>query len=100
MNYLQDFYFYTGLSHFALSRSKDKGIGKELRDLENRRAIQNLLYADSLTEGQDNYREAFFLGVVYGLSQDKNRALKKLENIKPESDFYVRSKKLIHRWSN
>jgi len=102
MNLLRDYYFYFGLSHFALSRSRRFELTAEGKKQNAQSAIQYLARADSLALAlhlEENDRETFFLGLSYGLGGQRDSALVRLHRIKPKSDFYAESFKLIQEWS-
>lgn len=100
--WLRDFYFYLGVSHFALSRSQQHSLGDEGRAQNTNQSIQWLARADSLVttrylEGSD--RESYFLGLAYGFGGRKSAAVAQLRKIKAESQFYDDSAQLIRQWS-
>lgn len=101
--WIRDFYFYNGVSHLALLRSKRPELNQSARSRHAEEAIQSLMQADLLVlsnnlEGSD--REAYFLGLAYGFGGKQDSAIVRLQQIQPGSRFYENSDKLIHEWSN
>ncbi|MCI0614876.1 zf-HC2 domain-containing protein [bacterium] len=101
--WISDFYFYLGVSHFALSRSRQIEFGEGAKAGHAKQSIRWLALADSLVnvnqiEGSD--RESYFLGLAYGFAGHKDSALIQLRRIQPGSHFYNESSDLIHKWSN
>lgn len=101
--WIRDFYFYQGVSHLALLRSKRRELDQSARSRHTEEAIQSLMRADSLVrsnnlEGSD--REAYFLGLAYGFGGQQDSAIVQLHQIKPGNRFYKDSVELINKWSN
>ncbi len=96
---MRDYYFYTGVSHFAWSRSKRF---KQNREHHAEQAVYWLARADSLTQAgpmPQSEREAFFLGLAYGFAEQKDKALAVLRKIPSTSFFYQQSIERINEWS-
>jgi len=99
--WIRDFYFYLGVSNFALSRSQQRDLQDEFRAQHTDQAIRWLALADSLAtarhlEGSD--RESYFLGLAYGFGGRQDLAVSELRRIAPTSSFYKESIDLIHKW--
>jgi hypothetical protein len=100
--WLRDFYFYLGVSHFALSRSRVGDLSSEVKQQHAAESIRWLALADSLVavrnlESSD--RESYFLGLAYGFGGRRDLAVAQLRKIAPVSRFYEDSAKLINEWS-
>lgn len=100
--WIRDYYFYLGVSHFALSRSRAGNLSPEVKQQHATESIHWLTLADSLVtvrhlEGSD--REAYFLGLVYGFSGRRDAGVIQLMKIESSSRFYQESTGLIHKWS-
>lgn len=100
--WLRNYYFYSGVSHFALSRSRASDFSPEVKQLHVTEAIRCLAQADSLVaarhfEGSD--REIYFLGLAYGFGGRIDLAMAQLQKITPESGFYQNALKLIEKWA-
>lgn len=101
--WIRDFYFYLGVSHFALARSRQIELGEEAKAGHAKQSIRWLALADSLVNanhlvGSD--RETYFLGLAYGFGGYKDSAVTQFRRIPPGSRFYNESVNLIHKWSN
>ena len=99
---LRDLYFYAGISHFAISRSKKLGLSEEAKIIHMKNARENLNRAYNLVkhnglEKQD--REAFFLGLVYGFAGLEDSACAILGEIESTSQNYLESLELQKIWS-
>ncbi|MFQ5649322.1 MAG: hypothetical protein ACE5IY_05215 [bacterium] len=98
----RDYYFYLGVSHFALSRSRERDLTKEGVRQHNRAAIRYLARAQTLASESDPDsmdRETFFLGLAYGFGQQKEKAAEQLRIIPESSSHYEKSVSLIREWS-
>lgn len=100
--WLRDFYFYLGVSHFALARSLRLGLGDEAKAQHANQSIRWLALADSLVtvrhlESSD--RESYFLGLAYGFGGRRDLAVAQLRKIESGSQFYEDTGKLIREWS-
>lgn len=98
---LRDLYFYKGVSHFAISRSKTRNLTQSQRSFQSEKAVQALTSADSLVRVHnlnDADREAFFLGMAFGFGGNKFSAIAKLKEIPRESRFFEESVRLIQEW--
>ncbi len=98
---LRDYYFYTGVSHLALSRKKSFFSKKPGQHAEL--AVRWLARADSLAQaggkpGSD--RETYFLGLAYGFNGQKGQAASELKKIRSNSSFHQQSLVRIKEWSN
>lgn len=101
--WLRDYYFYRGVTHFALSRSRQLELRDEVKVQQANQSIRWLALADSLVTVrhlENSDRETYFLGLAYGFGDQHDSAIVQLHQIKPESRFYDDSVKLIHEWSN
>lgn len=101
--WIRDFYFYNGVSHLALLRSKRIEHDQAARLRHAEEAIQSLMKADSLVRSNDlerSDRETYFLGLAYGFGGNQDSAIARLHQIQPRSRFYEDSDKLTHEWSN
>ena len=99
---LREYYFYLGVSHFALSRSRHAELGREEKQSHQNKAIQFLARADSLTQALQptgNDRETFFLGLAYGFAGRHAEAVAQLTKIEMNSIYYKQIAKLIGEWS-
>jgi hypothetical protein len=100
--WLRDYFFYSGVSHFALSRSRVSDLSPEVKQQHAAASIRWLAGADSLVtarhlEGGD--REIYFLGLAYGFAGRRNSGVAQLRRINTESQFYNNSIDLIHQWA-
>jgi len=99
---LREYYFYLGVSHFALCRSQRNEFDREEKAQQAGRAIQFLARADSLAQAQQmagNDREIFFLGLAYGFAERYQAAVAQLNKIPSHSIYYQEAGKLINKWS-
>lgn len=100
---LRDYYFYLGVSHFALARSRISGLQPEAKTQQLHVAIQCLGRADSLAQlrrpVEENDREIYFLGLAYGFSGKRDSARVWLNRIGADSQFYEKSAPLIRAWA-
>lgn len=100
--WLRDYYFYQGVSHLALLRSKRLDLDQTVRARHAEGAIQSLQQADALARNNNlegNDREKYFLGLAYGFAGLRDSAAVQLRMIKTGSSFYDDSVKLIQEWS-
>jgi hypothetical protein len=98
---LRDLYFYKGVSHFAISRSKKRNLTQSQRSLHIEKAVQALSSADSLVHVHnlaEGDREVFFLGIALGFRGNKSSAIAKLKEVPRESRFFKESVRLIREW--
>ncbi|MFQ5638411.1 MAG: hypothetical protein ACE5IR_10505, partial [bacterium] len=97
---VRDYYFYLGVSYFALFRSENSTLDEETRTLQIHNATRYLkqayLIISKCPTGND--KEIFFLGLTHGFSGNVDSAVSELRKIHSESPFYEKSKKLIARW--
>ncbi len=99
---IRDYYFYLGVSHFALSRSQKLDLAADIRADNRSEAIKYLLKAVRLAQSQSSDkrdREIYFLGLAYGFEGQYGNAIEQLQMIKAESQFYDNSVDLIEKWS-
>jgi len=99
---LREYYFYLGVSHFALSRSQEVKFARGEKERHQEKAIQFLARADSLVQAQRmsaNDRETFFLGLAYGFAERRAEAVAQLNKIAANSIYYKAIAKLIGEWS-
>ena len=102
LQWLRDYYFYLGASHFALTRSRKLELAPEVKTQHTSAAIQFLARADSLAQAhhfENADREAFFLALALGFAGEEARALAELEKIDPGSEFFEARNQLITKWS-
>jgi len=97
--YFRDLFFYNGLSHLVLSTQKEieksdksKYLNDTIKLLE--RAVSILIKYN--LNGAD--REAYYLGLAYGLNGQRDLAMNQLGSIKAESQFFSDSQKLLKKW--
>jgi len=99
---MRDYYFYLGVSHFALSRSKRKNVSAEAKAMHATQAIRWLARGDSLVAKnhlQGNERENYFLGLAYGFSGRRTEAIESLRKINDRSKFHDSGNQFIKEWS-
>lgn len=99
---LKDYYFYWGVSHFALARSRVVDLGEQHRKQQLAMAIQRLSKADELSQTYqlgDNDRINYFLGLAYGFDGQTERAIKYLEMIPSDNSSFQNLSKFISKWS-
>lgn len=99
---LKNYYFYWGISHFALARSRVVDFGEQHRKQQLAMAIQRLLKADELSQTYqlgDNDRINYFLGLVYGFDGQTERAVKYLKMIPSDNSTFQNLSKFILKWS-
>ena len=100
---LRDYYFYFGLSHLAVARSRIKPPDPAEKTQHLQAATQYLARADSLarlqTPAEENEREAYFLGLAYGFGGKLDSARVWLNRINSNSSFYQKSAPLIKAWA-
>jgi hypothetical protein len=100
---LREYYFYLGVSYFALTRSQRTALGPETKVQHTEEAIRFLARADSLALAQQLSgidRETFFLGLAYGFSGRYAEAVDQLNKIPVNSIYYNDVPKLVREWSN
>ncbi|TVL99926.1 MAG: hypothetical protein CV087_16020 [Candidatus Brocadia sp. WS118] len=93
---IRNYYFYLGLSHLALSQKQV--FSDEEKSGHLNKAIRYLSRADSIALGNNlanNDREIYFLGLAYDFAGNIDLAIAQFHKIKPESEFYKDSRKLI-----
>ena len=94
---LRDYYFYSGISHFALS------LEAQNQNEHAEQGIAWLMRADSLVQAQqmaNSDREIFFLGQAYGFNGEYEKAKELLQRIESESSYFDYQKKLSSKWFN
>jgi hypothetical protein len=99
---LKDYYFYWGVSHFALARSREIDFGEQSRKQQLAMAVQRLTKADELTQTYqlgDNGRTNYFLGLAYGFDGQTERAVKYLKAVPPDDPAFKNLSKFISKWS-
>lgn len=97
--YFRDLHFYNGLSHLAVASKKETGKTEKSKQLEA--AIISLERATStLAKYKLNNadREAYYLGLAYGLNGQRHLATDQLASINQESQFYDESRTLLKKW--
>ena len=99
---IRDYYFYLGVSHFALSRSQKLDLAADIRADNRSEAIKYLSKAGELAQIYNLGRtdsENFFLGLAYGFDKQRDLAVEQLLRVNAESRFYDNSVDLIKNWS-
>ncbi len=100
---LREYYFYLGVSHFALSRSRKFIFAPGEKERHQEQAIQFLARADSLVQAQRmsaNDREIFFLGLAHGFAGRQAEAVAQLNKIPANSSYYEKIAKPIAKWQS
>lgn len=98
---LKDYYFYWGVSHFALARNQ-VDLGEQHHKQQLTMAIQRLSKADELSQTHqlgDNDRINYFLGLAYGFDGQRERAVKYLKMVSPNNSSFQNLSKFISKWS-
>jgi hypothetical protein len=98
---LRDYYFYTGVSHLALSQRKSFFSDKP--EQHAAQAVTWLERANALAQAGPSSaddHETYFLGLAYGFNGQKDRAVNELGKILPNSSFYQQSLARIKEWSH
>lgn len=103
LSLLREYYFYRGVSHFALVRRRKAQFASGEKARHQELAIQFLARADSLaqalqTTGKD--RETFFLGLAYGFAGRRAEAVDQLKKIPASSSYYEQTAKPIAEWQS
>lgn len=99
---VRDYYFYFGVSHLALAQSQRVQLNEAARQHHLETAIGLLERSVTLAVQQDfndNSRDHYFLGLAYGLSGKEDNARRQLEKMKPGSQFFGDSQKLLDQWA-
>ncbi len=100
---LRDYYFYLGVSHFALSRSETRDLTDEQRTAHNINAIKYLKEAQSISKTNSLMkidRDTYFLGLAYGFGGQKDFGILQFTEIEVESNFFKKSSVLSEKWSS
>ncbi len=100
---IRNLYFYLGLSHLALSVTEVSGYSSAEKTEHAQKAVVYLSKMEQLVAKfnlEKQSQDAFFLGKAYGLSGDKIKAIRCLQTVPPNSDFFEESKNLIRLFSN
>jgi len=100
---IRDFYFYLGVSHFALSRSETRDLAPEQRVEHNRKAVQFLREAQSISKAnilKMKDRDVYFLGLSYGFGSKPDSAILHFMTLDSTSSYYQEGLKLTEEWSN
>jgi len=98
---VRDYYFYLGVSHLALGRSKK--LGKEEKAEHIDKAIPYLESAERITlenNFEQSDREIYFLGLAYVFEGRTKVGLEKLDIIEEKSNYYIKSSKLTEYLSS
>lgn len=98
---LRDYYFYTGVSHFALAH--EKSLFRKTPEQHAAQAVHWLNQAATLTRARslpESDREIYFLGLALGRNHQKERAVSELRKILPGSAFHQECLTRIKEWSN
>lgn len=99
---LRDYYFYTGVSYLAWSRSRRFEPAAEEKTHLAAQALYWLTRAHESAQMRAPAqvdRETFFLGLAYGFADRKTEAVRLLEKIPQTSSFYDQSVERINAWS-
>ena len=100
---LRDYYFYLGLSHLAVARTRIKPPNPAEKTRHLQAATQYLARADSLARShpaaEENDRETYFLGLAYGFGGKLDSARVWLKRIDSNSSFYQKSAPLLKAWA-
>ena len=100
---LRDYYFYLGLSHLAVARTRIKPPDAAEKTQHLQAATQYLARADSLARlhpaVEENDRETYFLGLAYGFGGKLDSARVRLNRINSNSPFYQKSVPLLKAWA-
>lgn len=98
MSVVRDYYFYTGVTYLAVSRTKIDEVHTSIKKQSLMNAEQFLIKSSELTDRYDLKlvdREKYFLGLVYLLSGDRDSLIKCINQISESSPFYQEGGKLI-----
>ncbi len=101
--WIRNLYFFNGLSHLALSVSKDNRIDKNKKEQHAQEALYYIRRANSFSRQyhlSGNDREMYFLGLAFGINGIFDSAIETLKQVQPESEFYKKSKDLIQLWKD
>ena len=96
-----DYYFFLGVSHFALTRNPNTSLDTKIERKHLQAAINSLSKSEKLARTMDAYSEdkyRYFLGIAHGFSGHPQLAIEELKKIEPQSQFYEVSSQLINRW--
>jgi hypothetical protein len=94
----RDRFYYGGLSHLALWRTRSGKMDAGERSFHGNEAIRLLAGADSVAQAaglENNGREAYFMGLILSLQERPGDAAGWLEKIRPESAFYTKASSLM-----
>ncbi len=98
----RDYYFYLGVSHLAMARSRNSEMTSETRETHGHRAVEHLVQGRTFAERmQLNQldRETYFLGVAYGFTGQNELGEQELSRIDTESEFNDDAISLMRVWS-
>jgi hypothetical protein len=90
----RDLFFYEGLSHLALWRTRSKDMDPAQRVIHGEQALRLMADADSVARAyglKEDGREAYFIGLACSLQDRKEDASRWLGKVKPESAFYEKA---------
>jgi len=96
---VMDYYFYLGVTHFALFRSQ-KSQSDETK--HGNKAVEYLETSREIAETNGlpiEDRNRFFLALAYGFSNEA-KAAAELSQIAPESPYFEESRKWLEKWSD
>ena len=98
---IADYYFYYGLSHYAVARSKKAEISEAEKNSHLLESSLLLSLSKEITLSHslpDMDRIRYFLALTYGFSGQLDLAASEFEKITPESQFLGKRDKLIKVW--
>lgn len=103
LSLMRDYYFYFGVSHFALAQSKVRDLSEEIKRNHLAEAVKLLSVSEKIANTRQldlPGRDTFFLSLAYGLIGRHSTAVTGLKNIQPASQYYKESLQLIHKWQD
>lgn len=102
LKYIRDYYFYFGVSHFALSRSLGRDLDEDTRAIHYLKATEYLQQARTVAVNNNIGildRETYFLGLAYGFGGQPDMAVAELKKTTPTSSYYQDCERLVKQWS-
>lgn len=100
-SYFRDLFFFNGMSHLALFSRKETL--KEYKTNHLSAAMNSLERAAALVSKynlENPDREAYYLGMAYGMAGRYEIAIVQLSSVTAESQFFGESQKLLDKWKN
>ncbi len=103
VNQIAEYYFYLGVSHFALTKNTKITLQKDAENAHLKSAVNFLSRSLMLAQKggvKSNNKFHYFLGMALGFSGEKVLAIEQLRMVKKEGQFFNQSTQLINYWSN